>query len=150
MTKEVIVSVKGMQFVAGEDNSEPLETVTAGEYFYRNGSHYILFREVYEGFPDTTQNMIKIKNQTMEVRKKGVINVDMIFEANKKNISYYSTPFGNMEMGIATTDVQIHSAEERLTVKVAYALEVNQGYVADCELTVDVKSRNSGEFTLVS
>ena len=30
----------------------------------------------------------------------------MVFEENKKNISYYTTPFGTMQMGIAATHVK--------------------------------------------
>lgn len=151
MTKDVIVSVRGLQIVSGEEESgEPLELVTVGEYYFRNGSHYIFYDESYEGFSEVTKNVIKIKNGVLEVRKKGVVNVDMIFEPDKKNISFYTTPFGRMEMGIATTDIDLQLYPERIVANIEYALELNQGYVADCELNLDVRSRSGGEFSLRS
>ena len=32
----------------------------------------------------------------MELTKKGAVNVHMIFEKNKKNITYYNTPYGSL------------------------------------------------------
>ena len=39
----------------------------------------------------------------LEVRKKGAVNVHMVFEPGKKNMTYYTTPFGTLQLGIATT-----------------------------------------------
>lgn len=50
-----------------------------------------------------TINYIKMSPKGMEVRKKGVVNVHMVFEQGKKNMTYYSTPYGTIEMGIAAT-----------------------------------------------
>ena len=40
MTKDVLVSIKGMQFMGIEDEpDEPIEIITNGNYYFRNGSH---------------------------------------------------------------------------------------------------------------
>ena len=47
MTKDVMISVRGLQFM--EDESEDnIETVQQGEYYLRNGSHYLLYNEYME------------------------------------------------------------------------------------------------------
>ena len=53
MTKDVLITISGIQTIDGEVN-DPIETVTPGEYYFRNGKHYILYDEVQEGVPGVT------------------------------------------------------------------------------------------------
>ena len=50
MTKEVIITIRGLQFIQSEEDMEPVEVVTPGEYYKKNGQHYLLFVEAVEGF----------------------------------------------------------------------------------------------------
>lgn len=36
MTKDVLISISGLQFAGGE-NSEPVEVITSGSYYKKNG-----------------------------------------------------------------------------------------------------------------
>ena len=48
MTREVLVKVQGLQSAPGEE-SEAIEVIAPGEYYFRNGKHYFLYDEVMEG-----------------------------------------------------------------------------------------------------
>ena len=65
----------------------------------------------------------------------------MIFEPNKKNITYYETPFGQLQMGIATTDIKVREEEDKMSVKIEYTLDVNESHVADCTLNMKIQSK---------
>ena len=71
MTKDVIVTINGLQF-AQETETEPVEIVTAGSYYKKNGKHYIIYDEVMEGFEGSTKNIIKLTEDSLDVTKKGV------------------------------------------------------------------------------
>ncbi|MDD3219101.1 MAG: DUF1934 domain-containing protein [Lachnospiraceae bacterium] len=142
MTRDVIIRIKGLQFIEEEDEQEPVEVVTAGEYFWKNGNHYLKYDEVFEGMDGVTKNLITIKPSTLEVHKKGVANVNMIFEENKKNLTYYNTPFGNIQMGIAATKIETQEEEDSLQINVDYALELNYEYVADCNISIHVQPKS--------
>lgn len=144
MTKDVLVTIKGMQFLGmDEDPEEPIEIVTAGNYYFRNGSHFVKCEEVFEGIEDTTSSLVKIKPQSIEVIKKGAANVHMVFEPDKKNITYYDTPFGTIQMGIATTRIDVREKENRIQVEVDYSLDMNDSYVADCVLNMNIQSKEN-------
>ena len=49
MTKDVIIGISGLQFT-GESGADSLEMIAPGEYFLRNGRHYVKYEEVIEGF----------------------------------------------------------------------------------------------------
>ena len=148
MTKDVLISVKGMQNIGEDMEPEEVEVVAKGDYYFKNGHHFIYFDEVLEGIPEPIKNSIKITENSVEVRKKGAADAQMIFEENKKNFTYYATPFGNLQMGIAATSIRVQEEEETLDLCIDYALEINGEHVADCEIAVNVKAKNAGNFSL--
>ena len=149
MDKNVLIHIKGLQMMDPADEQEPIELVVPGQYNIKNASHYLLYEELMdETSAEPTVNYIKISSKAVEVRKKGLVNVHMVFERGKKNMTYYSTPYGTVEMGIAATGVMIEESENGIDMKVDYALEMNEEYVADCYLTVSAQSKASGEFRI--
>ena len=143
MTKDVLVAIKGLQFSSGEE-PDNIEIINSGEYYMKNGKHYILYEEVSEGFDKTTKNMIKLSDGFCSVSKKGLVNVNMLFEENKKNLTNYATPFGNIMIGIDTQSVKVTEEDDSLNVLVDYALEANYEHLAHCKLTIEVKNKASG------
>ena len=136
MDKNVLIHIRGLQMMEPTDEQEPIELVVPGQYYFKNGSHYLRYEELMdETSAEPTVNYIKISSKAVEVRKKGLVNVHMVFERGKKNMTYYSTPYGTVEMGIAATGVMIEESENGIDMKVDYALEMNEEYVADCYLT---------------
>lgn len=147
MTKEVLIKISGLQF-AGEAENEPVEIITSGDYYKRNGKHYILYDEVMEGFSEPTKNIIKLNEDMLDITKKGVTNVHMMFEKNRKNVTYYYTPYGSLLIGIDAKKVEVQESEHKIEVKVDYALEVNYEHMADCSITMNIASKDGGEFRI--
>ena len=147
MEKEVLSHVWGLQLVEGT-GVETVEIIVPGEYYYRNGSHYLRYEEMTEDFPEKTVNYIKMSREGLEVRKKGLVNVHMVFEPGKKNMTYYTTPFGTLQLGIAATSLDLAEEKDNLYMKADYALEMNDEHVADCYLTIQAQSKNAGNFVL--
>ncbi|MEY8518777.1 DUF1934 domain-containing protein [Lachnospiraceae bacterium 29-84] len=149
MKKDVLLSISGLQFVSkDEEDAEQVEVITAGDYYKKNGKHYVLYDEVMEGFTGNTRNIIKLTEDSLDITKKGVSNVHMVFEKNKKNVSYYNTPFGSLLIGIDAKNIDIAETEDNIDVKVKYNLEVNYEHLADCFITMSIKSKEAGNFTL--
>ena len=147
MTKDVLVKISGLQFV-GEEDSDAVEIITSGNYYKKNGKHYILYDEVSEGSTEVTKNVIKIWDSTMEVTRKGPASVHMMLEKDKKNVSYYYTPFGSLLVGIDAKNVSVRESEQEIAAQVKYGLEVNYEYVADCNIMVSVTSKDVRDFKL--
>ena len=70
MEKEVLIHVKGLHMMDTPEGDEPIEIVVPGEYYFRNGSHYLRYEEMLDEQGDPTINYIKISSRGMEVRKK--------------------------------------------------------------------------------
>ena len=148
MEKEVLIHVKGLHMMDTPEGDEPIEIVVPGEYYFRNGSHYLRYEEMLDEQGDPTVNYIKISSRGMEVRKKGQVNTHMVFEQGKKNMTYYSTPYGTIEMGIAATNLFLEEKDGGLNMKVDYALDMNQEHVADCCLAIQAQPKDCKNFTI--
>lgn len=148
MTKNVILSVCGFQFeTSGE---EPLEVITGADYYFKNGKHYVLYDEMVPETGEEIKNVIKISKDRVDVIKRGPQSVHMVFEQDKKNMTCYATPYGNMMIGISTLNIDYRESDMNIDTKIAYALEINDAHISDCEISVNIKSKNDKSFKLYS
>ena len=148
MNKDVLIHVRGLQLMETDDEQEQIEIVVPGQYYFRNGSHYLRYEEMLDDSAQTTVNYIKMSSEGVEIRKQGQVNVHMVFEQGKKNKTFYNTPYGTLQMGIAATGLELKESEDDIQMKVDYALDMNEEHVADCYLTVQAQSKDSDEFVL--
>ena len=148
MTKDVLVFIQGLQFAdadiedaSTDEELDKIETICPGEYFLRNNTHYVLFEEVMDDTTESIKNIIKVKDNEFSITKKGPINVQMVFSEGKKTMTDYFTPFGNIMIALDTHSIEIEENEDSLKVHISYALEANYQFVAECNITVEVKSQ---------
>jgi len=145
MTKDVLLSISGLQFAAqDEEDVEPVEVITAGDYYKKNDKHYVIYDEIVEGYDGTTKNIIKLQEDCVDITKRGLMNVHMVFEKNKKNVTCYQTPFGSMILGINAKDIRIVEEEHDISVAVDYDLELNYEHLADCKIKMAIQSKKEG------
>ena len=146
MTRDVLIRISGFQML--EDEQDNIEVIAPGDYFLKNGKHYILYDEIIEGFEGVVKNTIKVAPDCMDIRKSGISNVRMSFEADKKNISSYATPLGEMMIGISTNQISVAEAEDSLKIRVDYSLDINYEHVSDHEISIDVYSKEKADLNL--
>ena len=135
MTKDVLLSISGLhQDVTGieaqgdEPGSEPIEVIVPASYY-----------ELVEGIPGTIKNKVRIlDDQKVEIIKSGITNTHMVFEKDKINMTQYETPYGEMMIGVFTKDIQFEEQDEKITVHVNYALDINGDPVADCNIDIKI------------
>ena len=146
MTKDVFVSISGMHEEIAEtpaverDEAEAIEVVTPGSYYFRNEKHYIVYDEAVEGSSEMIRNRIKITGTgCVEIVKSGLSDSHMIFEKNKKNSTYYRTPYGQM----------LQVTEDEIDVRIEYELDVNHEPMADCRIKMNIMSRSNGSFSVL-
>ena len=141
MAKDVLVSVKGTQFMDGERDS--VEVITSGTWYEKNGKQYLLYEETYEGMQVTTKNTVKITPEIVEVTKKGAISSKMVYELGKQHMSDYMTPMGLIVLGITTKDLFVEAEADKLHLEMRYAMEMNGQFVSDSILEITATVRGA-------
>lgn len=142
MTKDILLHITGMQFApeVSEEELDQIESIYPGEYYLRNGTHYLLYQEMIEGYEEPIKNMLKWKDKEVIVSKKGPFQVQMVFEEGKKTLTEYATPFGQILIGLDTSKIMAEETEDKICITIKYALDANYQFVADCEITILVEA----------
>lgn len=140
MTQKITLTFCGMQSNQGGECSEQIETVSQGDYFKRNGKHYVIFEESVEGIDDKVKSKLKFDADIVEVSRSGPMNSHMVFQENKKNLTGYNTPFGQILMGINTKKIKITEQKDCITVDVDYSLDANDEFLSDCHMEIVISA----------
>lgn len=144
MTKEVIVSLQGLQSMEQEEG-EPVELISSGTYIFENGKHLIQYEEVDEEDQEITNVTLLLEEDHVEIIKQGMSNVQMVFDSSRKTTSCYKTPYGDLMVGINTTDISMKELEDIINVELKYALDMNYNHVADCKVMIKIASKDVEE-----
>ena len=65
----------------------------------------------------------------------------MVFSEGKKTMTDYETPFGNILIALDTKKINMEESNHSMKIHIAYGLEANYQFIADCNIIVEIKSR---------
>lgn len=151
MTEDILISVKGLHTLDTEQEEaqeDELEMTMPGKYYFRNGKHYVLFEETDEESQTIVKNRFKLSDDRLEITKKGQTNTNMTFQRGERCMSLYGTPFGEVQLGIEVTEMELQEGEDQIEMNVAYALEMNEEHVSDARIRLRIMERNKGLFRI--
>ena len=156
MTKDVLVTVRGLQMTP--DGDDTIEVTTTGKYYEKDGKRYLFYDEIGDDtyiYTPSKSNPNDVNKKTgdllpntwqryyLSVSKKGLINAQMNFEKENKLVSVYETPYGQMEMGIYTTGICLDEQDDFLELKLEYLLEINNQHVSDSEILLQIRPQQN-------
>ena len=102
-----------------------------------------------EGISGVTKSQIRLcGKETLEVIKKGVSNMHMVFEKGKHTRCFYKTPFGELNLGMNTSRIAVCETENEIDICAEYALDVNGDPLAECTIRINVKPKGSKDFSI--
>lgn len=122
MKKEVMICMSG---VMASNSDEAVDIICPGEYFYRNGKHFIRYEEkIAEDSLDTdTVCMFKFDNKSAEISKKGVVSSKLFYEPGQTHMINYATKYGEFLIGIKTDALRLTESEHELLLEIDYVVE---------------------------
>ena len=141
MKKNVVITVRGLQREISD--GESVEVISAGTYLRKADTHYLSYEEADEN-GKITKNRIKITPDSIEMTKQGGITTQMFFTMGQKQYACYSTPFGELTLGMTTKHIKLTEEEQQISAELCYDLEVNGAHMSECELDIEVKECVAG------
>ena len=139
MDRNVKLFISGLHSDSGEEAAN-VETVYTAEYYKRNDSHYLFYEEQQEESDGNSRVRLKWKDNLLELSRQGAMQTLMVFEKDKKHMTRYVTPYGEIQLGIDTKDFRVEESEKNITVKIEYALEADGVHLSDCILKMRVEA----------
>lgn len=148
MEKEIFVSVTGIQQDLLSKEQDEIEFISKGKYYEKGNKRYITYKEAQMDDMDEILSTVKIEKDRVTLIRLGDKGNNMLFEIGQKHVTQYATPFGNMELGITTRELDIDLQEERGQIQIKYLLEVNNSPIGINNLTIKIEG-DSNKFKLV-
>lgn len=143
MNKDVLVTVSGLLYTgSGEDEEDYIDVITPGTYYMRRERHYLVYDEIMEGVEEPIHNLITVGPERVLLRKTGIVATQMEFLPKQMTHTYYSTPFGKIDMDIYTQRIQIRESDEELAVDIRYRMGLAGTEKNHCFVKILVEPRH--------
>lgn len=140
MTNEVKLRIRGLQMQNVDDQ---VEVVSIGKKYERDDFVCLFYDEVVmeneTGVVQVAKNMLKIREDQLEIIKRGPAHTHMIFVPDRTTYTYYSTPVGELEIGIFTRSLERVKMPHGFHLKLQYDLELNQNFISQCKVDIVVE-----------
>ncbi len=140
MNKKVSVKISGLHGYSDSEADEKIEIINIGSYYKRDGKHFIKYEDPIEKSDKVNSNLLKISGNEIELIAKGESSTHMVFTRGEKNTTFYNTPFGGMNMGIDTYNLNVIENENIISADIRYGLEINMDYISECKVHIDVEA----------
>ena len=145
MTKDIILTISGLHETDGESDA-PVEVITPGQYYLKNGKHYIIFDEVMEGLEGTMKSTLKISEKQVELLRSGAASARMVFEKDREHNMIYQTPMGPLAISIYTEDIISEFKEDEMNLGIIYSLKAEEQVLTESHVRINVCSRELKKF----
>ncbi|MDP4143463.1 MAG: DUF1934 domain-containing protein [Bacillota bacterium] len=137
MDKKAIISVSSTQ---SEKEDAPIEVVTPGKFYEKSGCFYAVYNETEISGMEGTTTTLKIYPDKFVLIRTGTTTTRMEFQKGSKNVSLYNTPYGTLELGIDTKELDIEMNDCGGKVIVKYGVSVGGHKNQTTILNIDVKA----------
>ena len=122
MTKEIILTISGLHATDGETD-DPVEVMSPGQYYFKNGKHYVVYDEVMEGIDGVVKSTLKFTEDQVELFRSGAASTRMVFQKQQEHLAVYQTPMGPLSISLYTEDIISDFREEWMDLEIIYSLK---------------------------
>ena len=141
MDRNVFISIRGLHHFEDQDGSErEVEMVSPGHYYKRGGKHYVSYvEEAIDENEESAKALVKLDDEGLTISRSGFYHNHLFFQEGKRNKSIYETPFGVLEMGVTTKEMDVDLKEHNFNVKVNFSLDINNYYSGEHKVEIKVQ-----------
>ncbi len=139
MIKDVLISIKGVQGI--DDETDTVEFITDGRFGIKDGNYFISYDEsgmLENGETVKTQIHIKSENKVL-LKRSGSVNTRMLIEKGNRNSAFYSTPVGELSIGIFGETVDFNLNENGGEIKLKYTIDSDLRLVSRNSVDISIR-----------
>lgn len=143
MTKDVMISIRGLQEYEGQDAND-IELVTTGTLTVTDDGYHLSYEETALTGMEGTVTNFQIGPSQVVLTRTGTICSEMVFELGRRHLSLYATPYGTLEVGVAARSVRSTIGETGGELEIDYAIDIDHALAGENTFHIQVKeAKNS-------
>ncbi len=138
MEKDVIISIRGTQDYSGTD-PDTMELVTEGKLAVQDGALRLSYEESELTGMEGTTTVFQVEPEKVTLLRLGSVQSEMVFEEGRRHMSLYSTPYGNMEIGVRARRLNSTLELTGGRLEIDYDIEINHMLAGQSLFRIDVR-----------
>ena len=136
MEKEVVIKIVDRHEMDGD--TDGLETTLIGSFHGKKDSYVLSYAE--DGELEGCKVTLKVENgECITMTRSGMFETELIIQRGKRHNCSYSTPAGNLMLGVFAQRVESNMDENGGTLEFDYTLDLGAGVVSENYLVITVK-----------
>lgn len=139
MKKDAIIKIVSMQRTENGDNSG--EMSVSGTVSYESNKVIIEYVENNEETGPEETMITVFDNNTVSIVRKGQFSSEMMVEKNVRHHTFYSTPYGELTMGIYGNQVEWSRDDRGGILRMKYSLDFNSGFVSENTMKIYIEEK---------
>lgn len=138
MEKDVIISIRGTQDYSGTD-PDTMELVTEGKLAVQDGALCLSYEESELTGMEGTTTVFQVEPEKVTLLRLGSVQSEMVFEEGRRHMSLYSTPYGNLEIGVRARRLNSTLELTGGRLEIDYDIEINHMLAGQSLFRIDVR-----------
>lgn len=135
---EIRLKITGTQ-ITPDGEKDTIELMTEGKYYKKNDCIFLVYDESEISGMEGSTTTLKIGKGQIMMKRFGSSESKLIFEKGIRHKTMYGTAYGNMEMEVTTSKIDIEADEEGLKrLDLCYRLNVCGNASMRNELCVEI------------
>lgn len=139
MKKDAVIRIVSMQRTENGDNTG--EMTVAGTISYENNKVIIEYIENNEETGPEETTITVAENNIVSIVRKGQFSSEMMVEKNTRHHTFYSTPYGELTMGIYGNQVDWSKDDNGGVLRMKYSLDFNNGFVSENTMKIYIEEK---------
>lgn len=136
MKKNIVISLTSIQWQDKEKNET--ELLTKAMYTSENGIDIISYEDTSATGFEGSVTTVRAGSDSASIIREGTANSVLSLEIGRKHFCQYTTPFGNMQIGVYTHKIE-NTIQENGRLYLKYTLDLNSSYLSDNEIILTIQ-----------
>ncbi|MCL2546244.1 MAG: DUF1934 domain-containing protein [Oscillospiraceae bacterium] len=133
-----LISILGIN-VGQFEQETPVELITGGRFYKEDGRYVVEYNESELTGMDGTTTTFNIEPERVEMRRTGDVVAQMVFEKDRKHVSFTETPVGALTVGVCARKIAGDFDDSGGTLSLVYDIEVDHQKTGTNSIFVRVK-----------
>ena len=141
-TEKVWLSIKGTVAHNGEE-ADAMELMTEGDRSREAEAYCLSYDESEISGMEGTRTTVRVDDGKVSIIRLGSVNSMMEFESGKRSVTMYSTPEGDLTMGVTTRGIDIDYDDTSRPTRVRVNYNLDMKGIGESANTIDISVKNS-------
>ncbi len=137
--KNAIIKINDRHLQDGEEYS--CELTTSGSFEVTENGCIVNYIETDEEMTNCNTKLTVDGSQRITMTRTGKYNTEMVIEKDRRHLCCYTTPYGELMMGIHAKMILNEIGENGGTLKFAYTIDFNNTPASENELEITVAEK---------